>query len=192
MGTHSASYKPIITGCAEADLAASDTGRLLAAQGLPLTQTNIDRISPFRFHAPLAPSMAARLENRRLDFDAVIAHSRQALAGSEDLVLIEGIGGVMVPLDDTHTVLDWIKALAIPALLVTGNYLGSLSHTLTAVSALRQSGIPLRAIVLNESESDGVDLAATAVELRHWTRSEVLIVQRGATEAGDLAGLLMP
>ena len=139
----------------------------------------------------MAPSMAARLEGRRLDFDAVVAHSRQALAGPEDVVLIEGIGGIMVPLDATHTVLDWMAALAIPALLVTGTYLGSLSHTLTAIAVMKQRGISLRAIILNESVDATVGLAATAAELKQWTQAEIVILRRD-DDGAALAAALLP
>ena len=67
------------------------------------------------------------------------------------MTLIEGIGGVMAPLDARHTVLDWIAALGAPALLVVGSYLGTLSHSLTAAAALRQRGVALLGVVVSES-----------------------------------------
>ena len=62
----------------------------------------------------------------------------------------------MVPLDRRHTVLDWIAALEVPALLVTGSYLGTLSHTLTAVGMLQARNVKLAGIVVNESEEQPV------------------------------------
>ena len=90
-------------------------------------------MSPWRFAAPLAPDMAAAREGRALDFDRPDRVCRHAIDARTDVLLIEGIGGIMVPLDERHTVLDWMVALRLPVLLVAGSYLGTISHTLTAV-----------------------------------------------------------
>ena len=79
-------------------------------------------MSPWRFAAPLSPDMAASRERRSIPFDALVAHCRAA-SERRGVTLIEGIGGVMTPLDAEHTVLDWIAALGAPALLVVGSYL---------------------------------------------------------------------
>jgi dethiobiotin synthetase len=73
-----------------------------------------------------------------------------------------------VPLDDQHTVLDWMAALGFPVLLVAGSYLGTLSHTLTAVMALRQYGLGLAGIVVNETAGSTVALEETVATMgRH-------------------------
>ena len=100
--------------------------------------------------------MAARRENRSIDFDALVTFSRDAVAGAKDLLLIEGIGGVMVPLNETHTVLDWMAALNIPLVLVAGSYLGSLSHTLTCLDVLARRGLAVKAVVVNETPGSAV------------------------------------
>lgn len=175
-----AAYKPVISGFDPADVGASDTGLILESLGLPATAEHIQRISPWRYAAPLAPSIAARQENRPLDFQTLIAQCQKCIAGPEELVLIEGVGGVMVPLNDRRTVLDWIEALGIPVLLVIGNYLGSISHTLTAISALRQRHIPLHAIILNESENSTVSMSLTIDELKLWIETQLIAVNRRA------------
>ncbi len=124
--------KPVISGFDPVAPSASDTGALLEALGEPASPEGVERVSPWRFAAPLSPDMAASREGRSIDFERLVGHCRQRIAGDADVVLIEGIGGVMVPLDERHTVLDWIAALEVPALLVVGTYLGTLSHTLTA------------------------------------------------------------
>lgn len=188
LGKTVAAYKPVISGFDPGDIANSDTGLILESLELPATAINIEHISPFRYAAPLAPSMAARIENRPLDFHALLAHSQQVLQGAEDIILIEGVGGVMVPLNDRRMVLDWIEALGIPVLLVVGTYLGSISHTLTAVSALRQRHIPIQALLVNESENSSVSLSMTVDELRLWTEAPIVSVQRTSTP--DLQNLL--
>lgn len=151
--------KPVISGYTPETHAESDTAILLQSLDRPATPVAIDAVSPWRFAAPLSPDMAAARENRALDLGAIVEFCRSAAAGTEDVLLIEGVGGVMVPLTGTETVLDWMDALAAPALLVVGSYLGTISHTLTAAAALRARGIPLAGIVISESEESPVAVA---------------------------------
>ena len=109
--------------------------------------------------------------------------------------LIEGDGGIMVPLDSSHTVLDWLEALAIPVLLIVGGYLGTLSHTLTAVGMLRSRGQELAGIIVNESADQPVTLVETAnVIARFVEPAPVLLLPRlqGTDQAPDLLPLLAP
>jgi dethiobiotin synthetase len=159
--------KPVASGFDAAQPEGSDTALLLRAQGLDLTAESLDAASPWRFAAPLSPDMAARAERRSIPFAALVAHCRAARAKA-GVTLIEGIGGVMAPLDTEHTVLDWIEALGAPALLVVGSYLGSLSHSLTATAALRQRGVTIAAIVVSESEVQPAPAAETAASLARF------------------------
>ena len=124
-----------------------------------------------------------------LDFESVVAHGRCAIDGKEDIVFIEGVGGVMVPVDATHTVLDWIEALGIQVILVTGSYLGSLSHTLTALGVLEQRKIPVFAVIVNESEESAVPLSATVGELSRWTRLPLVPVAPPGRKEDDIPEL---
>jgi dethiobiotin synthetase len=160
--------KPVMTGFDPAHPEASDAGVLLAALGRPVIAAEIARISPFRFAAPLSPDMAARRERRDLDFNALTAFSADAVAHTKGTLLIEGIGGVMVPLDDRHTVLDWMVSLACPVILVTGSYLGSLSHALTSIDALGPRSIAIRTVVVNETPGSTVPLADTLATLTRF------------------------
>jgi dethiobiotin synthetase len=166
-GHRARALKPVASGFDAANPADSDSALLLRAQGLGVTQANLDAVSPWRFAAPLSPDMAAARERRSIPFTALVAHCH---AGANDpgVTLIEGIGGVMVPLDGEHTVLDWIVALEAPALLVVGSYLGSLSHSLTAAAVLRERGVPLAGIVVSESELEPVPAAETAAALTRF------------------------
>jgi dethiobiotin synthetase len=153
--------KPIISGFDPATAEDSDAGTLLAALGRPISPKEIERIAPWRFKAALSADMAARREGATIDFDAVVAFCRRAIAAHQGMLLIEGIGGVMVPLDDRHTVLDWMTALKLPLILVAGSYLGTISHTLTAVDALIRRALQIAAVVVNESEASTVSLDET-------------------------------
>jgi dethiobiotin synthetase len=159
--------KPVASGFDAARPADSDTGLLLRALELEPTAANLDAVSPWRFAAPLSPDMAAARERRSVPFDALIVHCRAAERRA-DVTLIEGIGGVMVPLDREHTVLDWIAALEAPALLVVGSYLGTLSHSLTAAAALRERGVTIAGVVVSEAEDQPVPAAETAATLARF------------------------
>jgi len=167
--------KPVATGFDPAAAGASDSGVLLSALNRPVIPAEIERISPWRYAAALSPDMAAHREDRLIDFDALLEFSRQAVAARGGTLLIEGIGGVMVPLDDWHTVLDWMAALHIPVVLVAGSYLGSLSHTLTSLDALKRRELSVKALVVNETPSSPVPLADTMETLSHFAAAIPLL-----------------
>jgi dethiobiotin synthetase len=153
--------KPVISGFDAMTAPASDSALLLDALGIPLCDEAIAAISPWRFAAPLSPNMAARAEGRSIDLDEVVAFCRQEISAEAGAtVLIEGVGGLMVPLDERRTVLDWIARLNVPILLIAGSYLGAISHTLTCVEVLRSRGLPPAAILVNESPA-GIALQQT-------------------------------
>jgi len=165
LGLPARALKPVVTGFDEAAPEGSDPAELLAAMGEPLTAQTLAKIAPLRFKAPLAATMAARLEGRNLTLGDILRACEAAMADLRGPLLIEGAGGVMSPLAEGATCLDAIKALGLPCLLVTGTYLGAISHTLTALAAMRAAGCSPRAIAVNESEGSGVSLAGTMVEL---------------------------
>lgn len=167
--------KPVATGFDPGAPGASDTGQLLSALGRALQPAEVDRVSPWRFAAPLSPDMAAAKEGKLVDFAALVDFCRRAIDASRGTLLIEGIGGIMVPLDREHTVLDWIAGLNIPVLLVTASYLGALSHTLTALDALRRRDLTIKALVLNETEGSTVSMTDTASTLRRFAPAIPLV-----------------
>lgn len=159
--------KPVVTGFDPAALAGSDPAILLEALGRPVTLEEIARISPWRFSAPLAPAMAAKREGRDIDFFPVVDFCRGAMKKGETL-FVEGVGGLMVPLDDRHTVIDWIAALRIPAIVVAGSYLGTISHTLTAINVLAFRNLTTAAIVISETPGSTVPLDDTVATINRF------------------------
>ena len=159
--------KPVVSGFDPAHPTGSDPALLLAAQDLAPSAQNIAAIAPWRFAAPLSPDHAARLEGRSVDYPDLLAFCRSHRDQAAGALLIEGVGGVMVPLDPTHTVLDLMADLALPAVLVAGAYLGTLSHTLTALAVLRARRLPCM-VVLSQTTSDPPDVSVTAATIaRH-------------------------
>lgn len=153
--------KPVVSDFDMAAAETSDPGVLLEALGRPVTAEEIARIAPWRFRAPLSPDMAARREGRIIDFGAVVAFSRQAVAANDGVLLIEGVGGIMVPLDDRHTVLDWMVELRLPVILVAGSYLGTISHSLSALDVLGRRHLKVAVLVFSETAGSSVALDET-------------------------------
>jgi dethiobiotin synthetase len=168
--------KPVISGFTMETLGVSDTGILLSALGQEVNPQVAERLSPWRFKAPLSPDMAAEAEGKTIDFDALLADSHDRITASQHVLLIEGVGGVMVPIDDTHTVLDWMEALGLPVLLVAGSYLGTISHTLSALDALTRRGLRVAALVVSETPGSTVGLDQTIATLRRFIPADVEIL----------------
>jgi dethiobiotin synthetase len=169
--------KPIVSGFDAADPASSDPAILLEALGRPAA--DIDRICRWRFAAPLAPAMAARKEGHPVEFNALIDFSRRAVVGHRDMMFIEGVGGIMVPLDETHTVIDWMTAMRLPLLLVAGSYVGTISHTLTALQVLARRNMEVAAVVVSESADSPAPLEETVATIARFADSiEVIGIPR--------------
>lgn len=183
--------KPVLSGFDAAHPERSDAGVLLAAIGANRTVAALNRIAPWRFAAPLSPDMAAAREGRLVPFDELVDLCRARLAETPGPMLIEGVGGPMVPLGPCHTVLDWMAALALPALLVSGTYLGAISHALTALAAIETRGIGVAALVLSTSADGAVPPEEMRDTLARFTTVPIRIVPRlriGADGVPDAAG----
>lgn len=104
-----------------------------------------DRIIPesYVFSRPLSPHLAAQKEGARIDPDLI------QLPANPGSLIIEGAGGVLVPLNKDFLMIDLIKKLAVPALIVASNRLGVINHTLLTVMALKQAGIDILGVILN-------------------------------------------
>lgn len=192
-GRRVAAFKPVLSGFDPLQAQASDAGALLAALGREATAAELDAIAPWRFKAPLSPDMAAAREGRCVDFAELVAYTRRSADADSCPTLIEGVGGVMAPLDAQHTVRDWIAAAGLPCVLVSGSYLGSLSHTLTALEALARVGAGVTVIAVNETPDSTVTLESTLESLtRHTTGIPLVSIARDTPQAGvaRLAALL--
>ena len=170
--------KPVLSGFDPDSPEGSDAAVLLAATGEVATSAAFDRISRWRFAAPLSPDMAAAREGREIDFEELVDHCRKRAENATGPLLVEGVGGAMVPLDARHTVLDWMAALKFPVLLVSGTYLGAISHCLTTLATIEARGLYVTAILLSTSAVSPVDPAETAQTLSRFTSVPIHIVPR--------------
>jgi dethiobiotin synthetase len=180
-----AALKPIISGYDAAD-AFSDTAQLMAATACH----DVDAVSPYRFKAPLAPNMAAAREGKNLSLAELTAFCQQPR--NVDVVLVEGVGGVMVPLNEKDTTLDWMVALNYPVIIVVGSYLGAISHALSACEVLRARGLVIQAVIISESEDSSVDFHESCLTMQQFLDYVTLVVSlpRAKTPA-DLTGILL-
>jgi dethiobiotin synthetase len=186
-----AALKPVMSGFDPADVAGSDAGQLLMAMGAPMDAGGLNLISPWRFAAPLSPDMAAQREGKTIPY-AKLTETCRAVASmmpEDGRLIIEGVGGVLVPLDDRHTVMDWMRDCGLPILLVAGSYLGTISHTLASLAAMKLHGLSAHAVIVNESMVSPVPLEETiAVLARHAPGERILGLRRSADDA-DVARL---
>jgi len=166
--------KPIISGFNIKD-ENNDSALILKALDLPNSKENLNKISPWRFKAAVSPNVAARLENKKIDLNEVINfcqnHINLAKESGTNL-LIEGAGGIMTPINNKATYLDLMKALNIPVILVTGNYLGTISHTLTALEVLYHHKITVAKIILNCKDAS-IDYQQNLENLQNFTGIEI-------------------
>jgi len=169
LGRSVEAVKPIVSGYDPAQAAASDTGILISAMALPFSPESIDRVSPWRFRAALSPDLAARQEERTIDVDAVVAFCQNAITQRRDILLIEGVGGIMVPLDGHRTILDVMMALQLPLILVTGTYRGAISHTLTALDSLFRRDMNVLATIVSETAASPLPLDDVVSSIARFT-----------------------
>lgn len=142
-GVRAAAFKPIACGAGgrnDAEIYAA-----IMDHELPL-----DVINPIYLRRALAPSVAARMEGRRINMQRVFrAYSR--LAGHYSPVLVEGAGGLMVPVRENYFVADMAKAMNLPLLIVARLGLGTINHSLLTVRQARAHGLKIAGIVLNDT-----------------------------------------
>ncbi|OFV31537.1 dethiobiotin synthase [Neisseria sp. HMSC15G01] len=138
--------KPVQTGCQDI---AEDIAVHRKIMGIPMQEVDKQGLTmPEIFGYPASPHLAARLDGRALDLDK-IRTSTQELATPYEIVLVEGAGGLMVPLTENLLTIDYIRQQGYPVILVTSGRLGSINHTLLSFSALKQYGISLYSLIFN-------------------------------------------
>ena len=157
MGRSVEALKPVVSGFDPLPRVERSRNSL-EALGLSVTPKNRPNLA-LAVSRPLSPDLAAKREGQTIDVAGLIAFCRTAIDQHRDILLIEGVGGIMVPLDDERTMLDLMMALQLPLILVTGSYLGTISHTLTALDALFRRNLKVLATIVSETPNSTVPLA---------------------------------
>ncbi|HUE17421.1 MAG TPA: dethiobiotin synthase [Planctomycetaceae bacterium] len=151
IGVPVGAYKPVCSGAEiapDGTVSWADVRTLAAAIG---GDFDAGRVCPQRLRAPLAPPVAAKMEGVPLDFDGMQSGAAW-WEGRVDVLLVEGVGGLLCPLTEEQSIADLAVALAYPLLVVARLGLGTINHTLLTVEAARQRGLRVAGVVLNEAE----------------------------------------
>ena len=178
MGRTVSVMKPIETGVRPSRVAHSDAARLRAAVE---SEETLGAICPYQFERPVAPLAAAHAERRTID-PAVIRQVYRLLASRYDAIVVEGIGGVRVPITHKTDVMDVIRGLRLPAVVVGRAGLGGINHALLTIDTLRRRRIPLLALVLNRTEP----VRSAMMRLQEKSTIETLRKQAGLPVLGPL------
>ena len=168
-GVHAGAVKPFATGNR------GDARVLRAAMNGELS---LSEINPVFFRRPLAPMVAARLEGKRVPLRVRLP------AKPFGLLLVEGIGGWLVPLTERVTVADWAARQGWPILIVARAGLGTINHTLLTVESARRRGVKIAAVILNDVERAGAAVAQrNATALRRLVRLPVFMSVKALANA---------
>lgn len=165
-GLKTITQKFIQTGCTGSSEDIELHRRIMGTGNLP---RDIDRTTaPVIFTYPASPDLAARIDKREIDFQA-IENAAEKLLEEYGCVLTEGAGGVCVPLKEDYLTIDYIRDRKLPAILVTNGALGSISHTLLALNALKTEGIRVLMVIYNPHfDADEIICSDTRDYLRKW------------------------
>lgn len=147
LGIRVGAYKPVASGVEDGRWADIDALGQAIGGGFP-----DERICPQRFDAPLAPPEAARREDRQVDAGLLRSGARW-WNRQVDLLVVEGVGGLLCPLTDTETVADLAGDLGWPIVIVARNALGTINHTLLTIDAARHRGLDISGVVLNQPDA---------------------------------------
>ena len=144
--------KPVETGidpeCSSE--ANSDAKFLLAVSG---NQDALEEVCPIRLQPPAAPLQAARMTRQTIAIDSILENFRK-LQARHDQILVEGVGGLMVPLKPDYFITDLIRDMDLPLIIVSRLTLGTLNHTLLTLKTAQSTGIEIAGVILNRSDNN--------------------------------------
>ena len=161
-GTSVCGMKPIETGCRPVgDTLCPEDGIFL--KKISGADEDLENITPCCFETPAAPYVASGMEEKEVDIDLIINKFEQ-LSKKYDRIVVEGIGGILVPLKKDYFVTDLIKRLGLPAIIVSRPSLGTINHTLLTVRYAMDKGIDVKGIIINCSQPDDGTVAAQTNE----------------------------
>jgi len=141
--------KPVAAGCDESNVN-EDVKALLKATNILAT---LGQINPYSFLHPIAPHIAARNSGVQINLDRIL-ESYNELASQADVVIVEGAGGFLVPLNETQDISDLVEVLNIPVIVVVGMRLGCLNHALLTQQAIIARGLKFAGWVANVLENN--------------------------------------
>jgi dethiobiotin synthetase len=196
LGRRTAAMKPVESGCqalspgslaapAESGCQALSSERLEPADARLLAlgssvEIPLETVCPYRYQAPLAPALAARAEGNPPQLERIAECYRQVCAAGPEVVLVEGAGGLLVPLSESMLMADLAAALDLPLLIVARDSLGTINHTALTVEVARGRGLEVAGVILNGADP------ATPVKTARDNAAEIERIT-GAKVVGILA-----
>jgi dethiobiotin synthetase len=152
LGFKACGMKPIETGCKRTENR-EENNSIIPPDGSFLRETtgtgeSIDLITPVRFENPLAPLPASETEDKPIDLDKIKTAYKE-LSNRYDVIIIEGIGGLLVPIKKDHFVIDLAKDFGLPIIVVSKPGLGTINHTMLTVNCAIKEGLTIAGIIIN-------------------------------------------
>lgn len=186
-GRRVAGFKPVAAGCDE-DGQNDDAKRLRAAGNV---QASYEQINPYCFHHAIAPHLAARMSGVAVEFPRILLAYRE-LAARADTVIVEGVGGFCVPLNDRQDSADLARQLGLPVILVVGMRLGCLNHALLTVRAIAAQQLECAGWVANVLDAGMPSLQENIEALRERIAAPLLgvVPYRAQPDEGAVAQYL--
>lgn len=133
--------------------------------GIDLTEDDKNGLTcPYLFKYPASPHLSAKLENKRIDTNSITS-ATDTLLKKYDLLLLEGAGGLYVPLNDELTIIDYIEIHNYPIIIVSSSKLGSINHTLLSLDAIKNRDLDVRGIIYNHFPKQDKELVQDTREV---------------------------
>jgi dethiobiotin synthetase len=191
-GLRTLAMKPVESGCPRAsngELVPDDATQLCSAASLVCT---VDEICLYRYAAPVAPAVAAAREGDVVDPGRILARFRSLQERRPDLFLVEGAGGLLVPVRDDLLIADLCALLQLPVLVVARDGLGTINHTGLTVEVARSRGLTVAGVVLNGAQeaTEPEAVASNAREIERLAQVKVLGALPRVADVGELAQLV--
>ena len=176
--------KPIMSGVENWQI--NDAATLLHAINIAPTKANIKQISPWIFTQALSPHRAAELSQQHINFTELVDWCKNWLAQHNNYyTLIEGAGGVAVPINYQYHITNLIQALQLPVIFIASDYLGAISHSLTGLHFLHQAKVEVAAIIVNQNKAsiDHHATCATIAQFSPYPNAPILSFKQANAEA---------
>ncbi len=182
-GMRTLGMKPVASGAVAtaAGPRSEDAEQLIAAMS---EAAAYEEVNPYLFEPAVAPHLAAAEIGVRIDFERIVEVYR-SLGERAEAVVVEGVGGWLVPLDDSHTVEDLARAIDLPVVLVVGMRLGCINHALLTEQAIRGSGCRMAGWIANRHLGDYPMIEQNIETLERWMTTPLLGTCGHAEEAGQ-------
>jgi len=170
-GINTGVMKPVCSGGRD------DARKLISASGV---RDSLELVNPIFLKYPLAPLVSARLSRENISL-LKIRHAHRELAKKHNFMVVEGVGGIYVPLKKRYFVFNLIKEFDFPVLVVAKPYLGTINHTLLTINKLQKEGIDVAGIIISGGNEKTLAEKSNAKILRELTGLPVESIKRGGS-----------